>query len=866
MGNQTPMLQQYKRVKSDHPDKVVMFRLGDFYEMFFEDAEIASRELDITLTSRPTGKGGRIPMAGVPHHAVDAYLEKLVSKGYKVAICDQVEDASKAKGLVKRDVTRVITPGTCIAIGSSDGMSNYLVSLAVDGKTVGLAVADASTGEFQATEFQGHEAVERAREELLRLEPSECLVGPGLGNECSWSHFFSERLRTVVTLLEDSAYNRDEAYRSLTGHLGTLSLRGFGLEGAPMAVAAAGALLGYLRETHKTALEHVTRVTWYEPTEFMTLDLQTRRNLELVETLLERRKTGSLLWVLDSTVTSMGGRLLRKWTLAPLVDIPVINERLDAVDYLVNSGLLRAGVRDGLGAIRDLERLMARVSYGSAGPRDLVALKTSLRAIPPVARSLAGVAGRLGEVAAALPDLEALVSSIEGAIVDDPPVSPREGGFVRKGFSTEIDRLKELAQGGRHWMARFEAQERQRTQIRSLKVGFNRVFGYYIEVTQANLEQVPPEYVRRQTLANAERFVTSELKEQEEAILGSEERLQEMEYGVFSRLREEVLARAQDIQAVARVIAEIDCLACLAEVAAREGYARPLVEDSGLIEIRDGRHPVLERVLEPGEFVPNDCLMNTRDSCFLTITGPNMAGKSTYLRQVALIVLMAQMGGFVPARSARIGLVDRVFTRVGAWDDLAMGQSTFMVEMTEVANILHHATGKSLIILDEIGRGTSTYDGLSIAWAVSEHILDRGKIGARTLFATHYREMTALEARYDGVRNYSVAIRKKGGQMVFLRRLVQGGADGSYGIDVARLAGLPPEVIERARQILTELEASSKGVGAAIDKPEPYQVSFLEPQDHPAVEELRKMSVLEMTPIEALQELYRLQALAKRER
>jgi DNA mismatch repair protein MutS len=856
------MIQQYKRAKCEHPDKILMFRLGDFYEMFYEDAEVASRELDITLTARPAGKDGKIPMAGVPYHAVESYLERLVSRGYKVAICDQVEEPGQGKALVRREITRIVTPGTCVDLRTPQ--NNYLASLSLGGGGIGLAVADASTGEFRATEFRGEDAAGRAQEELLRTAPSECLVGPSVREEASWNRFFSQRLRCVLTQGDELAYDHETAYRVLTGHFGTLSLRGFGLEDEHAAIAAAGALLGYLQETHRTALAHMTAISRYSSSHYMALDSQTRRNLELTQTLAGQKSKGSLLWVLDSAVTSLGQRLLRHWITHPLLCVRTIEERLDAVEFLVKAGLQRASLRGSLKGIRDLERLMARIAYGSAGPRDLVALRASLEAASALPRHLEGARGSLAHLPREMPDLGDLTRLLEEAVEDDPPLLAREGGFVKPGYRQEIDHLRELARGGRSWISQFETSERQRTGIKSLKVGYNRVFGYYVEVTRANLSQVPSDYQRRQTLANAERFVTEELKAKEEAILGSEERMQALEYEVFMELRDAVLARAAQIQRVASVVAQADVLATLAEVAAREGYVRPLVDQSTVVEITGGRHPVLEKVLDAGAFVPNDSHLDTQENRFLVITGPNMAGKSTYLRQVALICLMAQMGGFVPASRARIGVIDKLFTRVGAWDDLVMGQSTFMVEMTEVAHILHNATERSLIILDEIGRGTSTYDGLSIAWAVSEYILDRERIGAKTLFATHYREMVQMEEGLDGVRNFSVAIKRRGDDMVFLRRLVRGGSDGSYGIDVARLAGLPRDVTERARQILRGLEEASGRVSATLDPPAYTQISFLEPGEHPVLEELRNMKLLEMTPLEALQELYRLQGKARK--
>jgi len=920
MQNPTPMMRQYRAVKAAHPDKIVLFRLGDFYEMFFEDAEVAARELELTLTSREAGKGRRVPMAGIPCHAADGYIARLLARGHKVAVCDQVEDPRQARGLVRREVTRVITPGTVL-----DGRmlapdeNNYLVAVAVRGggpeparepRRFGLAAVDFSTGEFALTEVAGDGAL---REELARLRPAECLVAAGPAESGgSLDGWLREELGISPTTVPGRAFDLAAARERLEEHFGVRSLDGFGAAEVPLAVSAAGAALAYLQETQGPALGHLTRLRTYQVERALVLDRTTRRNLELTETLREGRRKGSLLGVLDTTATAMGGRLLRQWLGRPLLDVAAVTARLDAVDELVGDPFLRADLREALKQVYDLERLTGRAAAQTATARDLVALGQSLRAVQRLRAMLGEVrAPLLAELAAGLNHHPDLADLIGRALVDDPPLALTEGGLIRPGYHEEVDRLRAARQEGRDWILKLEARERERTGIRSLRVGFNKVFGYYLEVTRPNLHLVPPDYVRRQTLANAERFVTPELKAHEEAVLGADERLADLEYGLFGEVRVAVAARAAGLQQTASAVATLDVLAALAEVAVRRRYVRPEVVEEPVLEIKAGRHPVVEVMLGEGRFVPNDLYLDTQDHRCLIVTGPNMAGKSTLLRQAALITILAQLGSFVPAARAKVGLVDRVFTRVGASDDLAMGVSTFMLEMQEVAYILHHATSRSLVILDEVGRGTSTFDGMAIAWAVAEHLVAPGpdgrpRLGARTLFATHYHELTQLEEAYPGVRNVTVAVREEGDRVVFLHQLVPGKTDRSYGVHVARLAGLPPEVVSRAEEILAELEVSAEatrsrlgsvaeapgqaGAGAgrrpedgaggreapgveAVGPrgrraPRPRvitQFTLFETRPNPVLEELRRLDLDSLSPRDALAKLYELQARLRRE-
>ncbi len=888
------MLRQYYEQKSQYPGCILLFRLGDFYEMFGDDATLASKLLQITLTSRDAGGDTRIPMCGVPHHSAEKYIAQLVRNGYKVALCEQVEDPKAAKGVVRREVVRVVTPGTVTDEEMlSERENNFLVSLSYKAEaprsrathlfphpsyTIGLAVCDLSTGEFMCTEMGPEGAVGSLKNELTRLSPTEVLLDPAFEDEEAQQllETIHASVAGLVEVQEPRYFYDESARKRLLSHFHTESLEGFGCERLDVAVRCAGALLEYLTETQKRHLDQISRLSTYSVAEHMQIDAATRRNLELVRTLRDGERRGSLIWVLDRTSTSMGGRLLRRWTLQPLVKAAAIQTRLDAVDDLVQNVDLRFGLRSLFDKVYDVERLVARVASQSANARDLIALKASLRVLPEIQAALANQAKaeRLSQLADQIDPCADVCATISQAIVDEPPISITEGGIIRRGYSADVDELALAATSGREWISRLEQEERDRTKIRSLKVGYNKVFGYYIEVTRPNLAQVPAEYQRKQTLANAERFITPELKEQEERILGAHDRLVELEYELFVELRRQIGEAAARIQSAARILAELDVYLALADVAVDRGYVKPVVDEDDALEIRDGRHPVVEATLKDEAFVPNDLHLDG-ETQVIVLTGPNMAGKSTYLRQTALIVLMAQIGSFVPASAARIGVVDRIFTRVGASDDLATGQSTFMVEMNEVANILNHATPKSLVILDEVGRGTSTFDGLSIAWAVTEYLLKEPRVKAKTLFATHYHELTELEELLPGVKNYSVAVHKEGQEILFLRRIVQGGADQSYGIEVARLAGLPAPVLQRARQILEALESSEErrlaqdAAAATIDDTSgeiapttlteasegsgrrPAQLALFAPP-HPLIERLKATDVERLTPLEAL--------------
>lgn len=869
----TPMMKQYLAIKEEHPDAILFFRLGDFYEMFFDDAETASRVLEITLTARDGGSAGRVPMCGVPYHAAETYIAKLIEKGFRVAICEQVEDPRTAKGIVKREVIRIITPGT-VTEGSmlDERKYNFLVGVVKDELGYGISVAEVSTGYFGVTEITGPRALARLTDEISRLKPVECILPDELKENTELLAKLTAQGGMAVNPYNHRAFNYKNAYNALLEHFGTCSLEGFGCEHLKLGIRAAGGIITFLRETQKSGLTHINKLVPYSTDNFMLLDTATRRNLELTQTIRDNQKKGSLLWVLDHTVTAMGARLLKLWIEQPLLDREKINERLDAVEELVNNAFLRNDLRAVLNRVYDLERLAGRVAYGTANARDLVALKSSLEVIPGLREMIKDVySPGLASIQESLDCLDDVVTLVSGAIADDPPVSVREGGIIKKGYNPEVDKLRTASREGKNWIASLEAKEKERTGIKSLKVGFNKVFGYYIEVTKANLAMVPENYSRKQTLANAERFITPELKEYENLILGAEDRLTQLEYELFCQIREQINREVPRIQKCAALMARLDVLQSLAEAAVRNNYAKPVVKENDVLEIKEGRHPVVEKVLVHESFVPNDTYLDCSGNRLDIITGPNMAGKSTYMRQVALICLMAQIGSYVPAESAQIGIVDRIFTRVGASDDLSTGQSTFMVEMNEVANILNNATSKSLIILDEIGRGTSTFDGLSIAWAVAEYILDPRKIGAKTLFATHYHELTELADIFPGVQNHSIAVKEKGEDIIFLRRIISGGADRSYGIQVARLAGLPGEVLLRAKEVLATLEATedlAKGqreIAAGRKRhnrgSDRIQLSFFdEPQYfHPVIEEIKRLDILNLTPVEALNVLYRLQ-------
>ncbi len=869
----TPMMKQYLAIKEQHPDAILFFRLGDFYEMFFEDAETASRAMEITLTARDGGNGQKVAMCGVPYHAAETYIAKLIEKGFRVAICEQVEDPRTAKGIVKREVTRIITPGT-VTEGSmlDEDRYNFLVAVVKDELGYGLGVAEVSTGYFRVAEITGPRALAKLTDELSRLKPVECILPDGLKDNRELPVKLAGPGKMSVNFFSQQAFTYKNAYMTLVEHFGTCSLEGFGCAHIRLGIQAAGGLMAFLKDTQKNALTHINKLISYTTDNYMLLDTATRRNLELTQTIREGQKKGSLLWVLDHTVTAMGARLLKLWIEQPLLNIDGISERLDAVEELVNNVFLRSDLRILLDRVYDLERLAGRVAYGTANARDMIALKCSLEVLPGLRELMKDVySPGLARIQESLDCLEDAAALIGQAVADAPPLSVRDGGIIKNGYNEEVDRLRTASRDGKGWIAALETREKERTGVKSLKVGFNKVFGYYIEITNANRAMTPDDYIRKQTLANAERFVTQELKEYENLILGAEDRVTQLEYDLFCEVRRRINEEVPRIQACAALISTLDVMQSLAEAALRNNYTKPVVNDSDVIEIKDGRHPVIEKVLAGESFVPNDTYLDGTGYRLDIITGPNMAGKSTYMRQVALTCLMAQIGSFVPAEQAKVGIVDRIFTRVGASDDLATGQSTFMVEMNEVANILNNATSQSLVILDEIGRGTSTFDGLSIAWAVAEYILDPRKIGAKTLFATHYHELTELADIFPGVQNHSIAVREKGEDIIFLRRIVPGGSDRSYGIQVARLAGLPNEVLLRAKKILATLESSedlAKGQRELAAGRKKYsghtdrvQLSIFgeSGSPHPVIEEISSLDLLNLTPLEALNVLYKLQ-------
>jgi DNA mismatch repair protein MutS len=876
----TPLMRQYAAIKKEHPNALLFFRLGDFYELFFDDAVVAARELQITLTSRNKEKGIAVPMCGVPYHAAEGYISKLIRKGFKVAICEQMEDPRVAKKLVRREVTRVMTPGTAADSSLSSEENNFLGALAGVGDRVGFAALDLSTGEFRATEFQGPDAARRIQEELSQLRPKELLYAstiplfegaggasesssplrPPDGRDSSIPSGQGTRLTNCAeTPLDDWIFAPDHAIPLLENHFGVLSLEGFGLAGKPAAASAAGAILHYVRSTQRGTLEHVDRIGFYERQNCLVLDAVTVRNLELIEPLFAGTDAGITLFrSVDATVTPMGKRLLRAWMLRPSIDGAEIEARLDAVEGQVKETVAREELRRALQGILDLERLLSRVTLETANPRDVLALAASLEHIPAVRAAVARLRGnRLRKLHEAIDELGDLRARIEQTIVAEPPISLSDGGVVATGIDAELDELRDLSRNSKQYLAQIEQRERQRTGIGSLKVKFNSIFGYYLEVSKPNLHLVPADYERKQTLVNAERFTTPELKEYEAKILDAQEKIVEIERRMFAELRTSIAGEAKRIRQTALALAEVDVLAGLAHVAALRNYCRPKLDESGDLEILGGRHPVIEeQELGGGErFVPNDLYLNSPSHSILVLTGPNMGGKSTYLRQAALIVILAQMGSFVPARSARLGLVDRVFTRIGASDNLARGRSTFMVEMTETAAILHTATPRSLILLDEVGRGTSTYDGLAIAWAAIEYLHARTR--AKTLFATHYFELTELADQLSGVKNYHVSVKETGGGIAFLRKVEPGAADRSYGIEVAKLAGLPNEVIDRAREVLAEHESAERQLTGQLANDDsrpapPAQLTIFTPISQPVLERLRAVDLNRLTPLEAL--------------
>ena len=867
---QTPVMRQYQQIKSQYPDMIVLFRMGDFYEMFHEDARLASRLLGLTLTSRSKGKKA-VPMAGMPHHSVHGYVKRLIQAGYKVAVCDQIQDPREATGLVDRDVTRVITPGTLTEDAMLESKEhNYLASVIIEGNAAGLAWVDLSTGQFRVEDLDAS----KLPDELSRVNPAELLLPEALAEQADG---LIDRLRretsAMVTPRPDWAFGRDPSERVLLEHFGVQSLEGFGCGGMGLALSAAGATLQYLHETQKTFLGHIRSLTLSSAPDRVVLDRATQLSLELTRTMREGQRRGSLLWVLDRTLTPMGGRLLKEWVISPLRSSKDIGDRQDGIEEFCRNPTLRKQVRASLNAVYDIERLTTRVATGRANARDLLALRRSLEPLPALKKRVSEAhSERLTAIGKALDPVEEVRTLIGAAIAPDPPVALKEGGLIRDGYAPELDELRSIQRDGKSWIARFQAGEMKRTKIPSLKVGYNQVFGYYIEVTHTHRNKVPPEYVRKQTLKNAERYITPDLKEYETRVLTAEERARDLEYDLFVKTRQAVAEHTVRLQGTAQRLAELDSLASLAEVAADYGYVRPQMTEEREIQITNGRHPVLERSLaEP--FVPNDTSLDGEQTQVMIITGPNMAGKSTYIRQVALMVLMAHIGSFVPADSARIGLTDRIFTRVGASDELARGQSTFMVEMIEAANILNNATDRSLIILDEVGRGTSTFDGVSIAWAVAEYIAQH--IGSRTLFATHYHELTELSSLFSQIKNYNIAVREWEDEIIFLRRIVEGGTDKSYGIHVARLAGVPKEVVERAKTILANLESASLD---AEDRPRfattgrrgerkgtgRLQLTIFGGESDLAPDALREIDVSSLTPLDALNKLEELQRLVGR--
>ena len=868
MANLSPMMKQYFDIKKQYPDTILFFRLGDFYEMFYDDAKLASRELDLTLTGRDCGQEERAPMCGVPFHSYETYLAKLVAKGYKVAICEQMEDPALAKGLVKRDIIRVVTPGTVLESSMLDeSRNNYICSVYVRGNTAGVCFADISTGELYATVLN-EELGEQLKNELSRYSPSEILVNSAVLDFTQLPDFIRNRLSASLELLEDGEYEQQKTTEEVQEQFGGKTLEDLELADKPELTAALGALFSYLHRTQRTGIERIASVQLYSGAQYMKLDLSARRNLELIETMRSKEKRGSLLWVLDKTHTPMGKRLIRTWMEQPLLSPAAISRRLNAVEELTGDAVLRDEIAEELSGIHDLERVMSRVVYGSANGRELRSLESTARRLPPLRSAIKGVQSQLlCSILENIDPLSDIADLVDRAIVEEPPFSLREGGIIKSGFSEELDLLKGDMSSGRGILADIEAKERERTGIPKLKVGYNRVFGYYIEVSNAYKEQVPPEYIRKQTLTNCERFITPELKDLEGRILGAHDKSVQLEHSLFEQVRKEIAGQMERVQHTAVAIAQLDVLLSFAQVSVDNQYTRPIVDMSGKLELRESRHPVVEALLN-APFVPNDVTLDKDENRVAIITGPNMAGKSTYMRQVALITIMAQIGCFVPAASARVGIADAIFTRVGASDDLAAGQSTFMVEMAEVADILKNATSNSLVILDEIGRGTSTYDGMSIARAVVEFVANKRTLGAKTLFATHYHELTVLEDLLDGVKNYNIACKKHGDDITFLRRIVRGGADESYGIEVAKLAGVPNKVVKRAKQILAELTSAAPAVPqsrklAKQEEAVPLQMTLTPPGEAEALERLRQIDVNTLTPIECMNELFELAKMVK---
>lgn len=866
----SPMMLQYFKIKEQYQDCIIFFRMGDFYEMFFEDAKTASKALEITLTGRDCGQEEKAPMCGVPHHASESYINKLISKGYKVAICEQIEDPKLAKGIVKRDVVRIVTPGTNLNMQSLDASkNNYLMCIFNNIVHYGIAYVDITTGDFFTTQVSNEQ---KMMDEVAKVNPSEILYDKSFETHSELMEFLRRRTHTYLGLREDWAFDKKRCTEIIQNHFKVGAIEGLGLSEHYEALIASGALLEYLFETQKGSVKHIIKIIYYSTEDFMMLDLSTRRNLEIVETMREKERRGSLLWVLDKTKTAMGARMLRSIVEQPLVQIDHINKRLDAVEELYLEPILREEIKELLTPIYDLERLMSKISCQTANSRDLIAFKQSLGMLPPLKSVISECKAQLfDEIYERFDELADLYALIDASIEEEPPISIKEGHIIKAGYSEEVDHLRRAGTDGKQWLAELESQEREVTGIKGLKINYNRIFGYYIEITKSYLDQVPEErYTRKQTLANCERYITPELKEMENTILGAEEKVVALEYELFLEIRTKLSEAVERIKNSATQVSLIDVLQSLSEVASKQNYTRPVLTHEKVISIEEGRHPVVEKMMDNDQFIKNDTYLDELNHRFSIITGPNMAGKSTYMRQVALIVLMAQIGSFVPAQAATVGVVDRIFTRVGASDDLASGQSTFMVEMTEVANILRNATKNSLIILDEIGRGTSTFDGLSIAWAVVEYIVSQGTIGAKSLFATHYHELTELEGKIDGVVNYCISVKEKGDDIIFLRKIIPGGADKSYGIQVAKLAGVPEHVIARAKEILEELteaditqHAEGKKVITSKSAPQPVQLNLFQPSESEVVRILKNISINHITPMEALSLLGQLQEKVK---
>ena len=861
----SPMMQRYLETKEQYKDCILFYRLGDFYEMFFDDAITAARELEITLTGKDCGQEERAPMAGVPHHAAEIYISKLIAKGYKVAICEQLENPKTAKGIVKRGVIRVVTPGTIVESNMlEERKNNYIMAIYKSGIYFGISVCDISTGEFYAAEIKDSNNFPELLDEIARYSPSELVINSNIADCTEEMKKIKERFNCYITRFQDKFFDtKSDIIKLRFNLLDTNQKQIENIEDKKFAVASINALVEYIEQTQMTNLDHINKIVIYKISKYMSLDINARRNLEITEKMRDKSKKGTLLWVLDKTSTSMGSRHLRRWLSDPLIDTLEINRRLNSVKELKEEVMLRGDVIENLKKVYDIERLAGKMAYGNANARDMITLKNSLARLPDVKNVLKNCKSEmLKNLYENLDELQDIYELIEKSIVNDPPMSVKDGGIIKLGYDEEIDKLKTATTEGKNWIIQLEADEKEKTGIKNLKIGFNKVFGYFIEVTKSNLDQVPERYIRKQTLTNAERYITEELKNLENQILGAEEKVVILEYNLFTKIREEISKNIIRLQKTATIVATLDVLTSFAQVAEDMNYCMPKVDDSGIIDIKSGRHPVIEKILGDGEFVENDTYLDKNQNRLSIITGPNMAGKSTYMRQVALITLMAQVGSFVPAEEANIGVVDKIFTRVGASDDLSMGQSTFMVEMMEVATILKEATENSLVILDEIGRGTSTYDGLSIAWAVAEYIANKEKCGAKTLFATHYHELTELEEKIEGVKNYSIAVKEKGEDIIFLRKIISGGTDESYGIHVARLAGVPKLVTEEANKILKSLERKNILNGKKEEKKDAKQVEGqFDMYNYKLAEiahEIDKVNLNELTPIDALNTLVKI--------